>query len=670
MINNLYNIGSNALSNAQVSVNNASNNIANADTAGYQRTEANYVTGSSITINGLTVGTGADIESIESQMDAFVEVQYLDASSDLARQNASLEYLSQMDSLFNQTDSGLNSAQSDYWTAWNDLAADPDSLAAREALLGAAENLVYELNTTSAQLDTMEDAINAEVQSEITDANQLIEDIAVANAGIAANPDDLQLVSDRDQMVQELNEIIGINTIEQSNGQVTILTEEGYTLVDGTETHSLVYGMPRATESLMNDSAYDGTVEYSGTSSGEILMEFTSTGPDGTAQFKVSLDGGRTWEEGENGDTMLYTAGDDDSPVEINGVEIWFEGGTADHAVGDRYTVIAKTGLYYEKGDGSLTNITPMTDASGQDVSGRTANGTLSGLFTVRDDNVIPTGDSLDELAESLIWEVNSLHSQGAGLEHQTGLTGSYSVDDSSAMLSNSGLNYADNVEMGDIEFYSYDADGNVSTSAIISIDPATDSLDDVIADINAAFPGELTASVNGDGQLQLSASGAMSFEIAGDSSGLLAALGVNTFFTGTDADTIAMDSNVLQDVNNINTGSVADDGSVPSGDNAIATSMSELSTEFVSIDGKTTTFSGYLAEVVSDIGSAAYSAELKQTYALTSAQYFYDQQASASEVNLDEELTALTRHQQAYQAAAEIISATRNMMDILLDMV
>lgn len=97
------------------------------------------------------------------------------------------------------------------------------------------------------------------------------------------------------------------------------MTEEGYTMVDGTETHSLVYGDPNATASLIRDSDYDGTIEFSGSSSEELLLEFVSTGPDGTAEFKVSTDGGNTWLEDENGDTMLYTAGDENSQLRSKG---------------------------------------------------------------------------------------------------------------------------------------------------------------------------------------------------------------------------------------------------------------------------------------------------------------------------------------------------------------
>ncbi|QGY39554.1 flagellar hook-associated protein FlgK [Pseudodesulfovibrio cashew] len=669
MLNNLYNIATTALQNAQVSVDNASNNIANADTEGYQRTTVVYETSESITIYGLTVGTGADVAAIQSEKDDFVEAQYLEASADAARETAALEYLSQLDTLLDQEeDSGLNYILGEFLDGWNELTTDPDSSSAREALLGEAETLVYALNSTAEELETMADTIDSEIKSQISDANQLIEDIAAANAAITANPDDTQAISDRDQMIRDLDEIIGVEVIEQSSGAVTILTEEGYTLVDGTSTHSLVYGTAQVTSTLIRDSDYEGTLEYSGSSSEEILIEFVSSGADGTAQFKVSTDGGNTWQTDENGDTLLYTAGDEDSSVTIEGVEIWFDG-TGDHAEGDRYTVIAKSGLYWENGDGNLQNITPMTDDSGSDVSGRTSSGSLAGLFIARDDTVIPTLDDLDDLAEALIWEVNEAHSEGVGLEGQTSLTASFSVDDASDVLSNSGLAYADRIEAGDIALYTYDSDGEVSTSAIISVDPATSTLDSVAADINTAFGGELTATVT-DGQLTLSSASDMTFEIGEDTSNLLAALGINTFFTGSDAASIALDATVATDTSHINAGTVNSDGSVSSGSNTVAETIATLADETVTVGDTETSLTEALSALVTEVGSAAASTELKQTYAQTSADYYYDQQASASEVNIDEELIALTKYQQAYQAAAEIITVTREMMDTILDIV
>jgi flagellar hook-associated protein 1 FlgK len=668
MINNLYNIGQTSLQNAQVGVNNASNNIANANTPGYQRTSVVQKTSGSITVSGLTLGTGADVTAIQSEWDKYVEAQYLDALADLATQSAALDYLNQLDGLLNQSEGGLSDVMEEYFSAWNELGTDPDSLSAREALLGSTETLIYALNSTTATIETMEDSINAEIQDQVSEANQLIEDIAAINASIAANPDDNQAVADRDQMIRELDALIGVDVLYQSDNTVTILTEEGYTLVDGTETHDLVYANPNVTESLVRDSDYDGTLNYSGDSSEELLIEFVSSGPDGTAQFKVSTDGGNTWLTDGNGDLVLYTADGEDGAVEIEGVTIWFEDGSGDHAEGDRYTVMSKSGLYWESGDGSLKNITPMTDDSGDSVSGRTSSGSIAGLFTVRDDVVIPTLDGLDDLAEAIIWETNAVHAQGAGLEHHTSLTGTYSVEDAAVPLADSGLYFADNIEAGELTIVTYDADGNVASTSILDIDPATDSLESVrqkIDDIDG-----LTAQITSDGQLQVTADTDVEFEIANDSANVMAALGMNTYFTGTDAGDISLNSYVTANTSHINTGSVGDDGLTASGSNETATLLAALATATLTVGEAETSLTSATAALVADVGAATSAAEMQQAYAQTSATYLYEQQASTSEVNVDEELIELTKYQQAYQAAAQIISVTKEMMDTVLGLV
>ncbi|MBU4245404.1 MAG: flagellar biosynthesis protein FlgK, partial [Proteobacteria bacterium] len=197
-----------------------------------------------------------------------------------------------------------------------------------------------------------------------------------------------------------------------------------------------------------------------------------------------------------------------------------------------------------------------------------------------------------------------------------------------------------------------------------------TDSLDDLMAEINTAFGGELTASINASGQFVLSAGSDTGFEIASDSTGLMAALGVNTFFSGIDADTIAIASAVAEDTSRINAGAVGSDGLVSSGNNDIATLLAALSDSKVGVGDKNTSLTSYLASLVAGVGAAASSAELKLTYAQTSVDYYYQQQASASEVNVDEELINLLKYQQAFKAAAEIMTVTRTMMDTVLDIV
>ncbi len=671
MLNSLYSLALTSMTNAQTSIANATNNIANSSTAGYARTETVYETSGYTTYNGVTVGLGADITSIESQLNKFLEVQYLKAYAQVNYYDTSLNYLSQVDSLFEQDEenkTGLNYLMSQNWLAWSELSSDPTSSSAREALLGDAENLIYELNNASTQLENTIDTVESEISDQVSEANELIDQIAALNKSLVADPDNSQFLAQRTQALRELDALVEVDVTYKDDGSVTVDMANGsYPLVDGEETHHLSYSAPTSTESLIPSSTYDGTLKYSGTSSEEITLEFVTSGSDGTAQFKVSYDGGQTWETDENGNQLLYTADSSSNSVEVNGVEISFEGSTTDHSAGDRYTIVAKSGLYWERSNGTLANVTPSNS-----ISNRLESGSIAGLFDTRDETLQPVLDDLDSLAESLIWETNYAHSQGTGTEHHTSITGTYAAKDSSATLENSGLYFADKIESGELTLVTYDADGNVSTQATINVDPTTQSLDDIVSSINSAFGSDLTASVNADGQLELNAASDMSFEVGQDTSGVLAACGVNTFYTGTDAGTIAVNDYVSSDSSHINCGCVdLSDGTVPSGSNDTANAIYALTSATVGIgDDSSTSFSDYLAAIVAKVGAAASSAEVAQTSAASNSDYYYNQQQSASGVNTDEEVVDLAKYQSQYEACAKIIEITQSLMDTALSLV
>jgi len=163
-------------------------------------------------------------------------------------------------------------------------------------------------------------------------------------------------------------------------------------------------------------------------------------------------------------------------------------------------------------------------------------------------------------------------------------------------------------------------------------------------------------------------------FEIVSDTSNILAALGVNTFFDGTDADTISVCDSVAADSSTINAGVLGDGYLLASGNNDIASDIVALADTKVRIgsgeSAATSTLANYLATMVSSIGSAASSYETLAETAEVCAQYYYDEQASTCEVNVDEELVNLTKYQQAYQAAAKMIEVSRTMMETVLDLI
>lgn len=669
MINTIYNTGINGVVNSQSSVNITTNNISNADVAGYKKQTPIYETSGSIKSHGLHIGTGAEIAGIEASMNYFVEQQYLSTSADAAKFNQQLMYQMQLEGTLGQSDTtGLNAALSGFLGGWNTLSSDPTQPGAWEEVLSTAQGIASTYNDTYAQMEKIYTSINQEISSQVSEANSLMDQIAALNAQVASNPTDNQAVDARDQAIRELSTYMNVTVEYQSDGTATVLAEGQYALVEGKQTHHLSSQPAQARESLVPSSSFDGSVQFQGESSEEIMLEFIDS-----THYKVSYDGGKTWETDESGSPVVYEAGDADNPENIAGVDVWFSTTSGAHAAGDRYVITPKTGLYLEKGDGSYLNLTPLSDDQGILSPDKATSGSIAGLFITRDDSVMPTMDALDGLAQSVIWETNVVHSKGAGLEHHTSLSGSYEVDDSTVPLSESGLFFGDKLESGDVEYVLYNDDGSIASTVSIAVDPSTDSLDDIAARINAASGGDLTATVSADGTLEMASGTGLSFEVAQDDANLMAGLGLNTFYTGTSAETIAVNSYVSNNPQHINAGAVNEDGSVTSGDNSTALQLAALAEKDVAITAGGVTYtdslSSFSSMIVADVGADVMLAEQNQAYAQGSNEYYYEYQLSSNGVNVDEEQLNLIKYQQQYEACVKVISTARAMFDEVLDM-
>lgn len=691
--NSIYSIGYTSLLNAQAGISVASNNIANVDTPGYTRQTVTTSSTPYITLNGQTVGTGAEIEEIARHYNSFLGGQYRTASAQQAMWYTVSDYLYGNESLFNDSSEyGLSTALDNYLGGWNALTQNPASEAARSELLGYAKTYTDMLRQTSAGLDEQITILDDRISDNVTRVNELTAELAEINTLITGRSDDPGLLDSQAMLLDELSALVDIQTVPGSNGQVTVQTGEGLTLVSSERSYDLALLPPRATADLTTGSGFDGAVYFSGTCSDEVTVEFVTGGNIGAgAQFRVSLDGGETWVTDESGETAVFDAGGESDPVEVAGVSIWFGTKTDSAALpsaaaseGDSFSIVAKKGLYWLGGTSEPVNITPQ--GSPLDAGGgvRLSGGALAGLLSCRDEYMGDYQAALDTLAYETIWETNYAHSQGAGLTHRQQAFGDYPAADTSAPASESGLFFADEITSGSMSFAIYDEatgdpvgvtelDFSSVPPGIATFDPDVHSIEDVASVINASFPGMMTATVD-DGRLSLAAEDGYSFEFAGDSTGLLAACGLNTFFTGTDAGSIAVTPGVTADPARVNTGHVNGAGEVNEGDTATADALSDLSDRDITFQwldsSSTMTISEFMHTLSSRVGTDSLSAQQRFAYADTIANGLQAQKTSFSGVNLDEELTSLTRYQQNYETASKLIQTAREMIDTVLGLI
>ncbi len=688
-ITSLLSMGAGALRANQAALQVTGNNISNVDTEGYSRQSVVLKDGQYVNTFTGQIGTGVVAQEVVRAHDKFVQAQYLTKVSARDRYQTLYNGLQSTQNLVNESNTkGLNSSLSTFFGDWGDLTTNPDSAAVRQTLVEDTGTMLSTLRSQADSMQQLEDQANQSIASGVDKLNQLATDIANLNNQInqtqidgKSNPNNLY--DQRDNKLSELASLIDINVIDNGKGNITVNTTAGQTVVDGVVAFDFKFEQGKTVRQLSPASitaGSDAQAYYDGADSNEYTLKVVSGGSvGGGAAFQVSLDGGNTWLTKDDGSTAVYQAEASSSKVHVGNLDIWFANindsstpAASNLNVGDTFTLVPKKALYWYTTAGTAENITPQQYADGTDNPRRLVGGSLAGTFQFRDEDLGQYQTSLDAFTKSMVWEVNRIHSQGAGLTNFASVLGTDAVVDSSYALDSptSGLDYGNRLQSGASMMYAYDASGALTASSAISFTPG-DSLDDVISQINAAFGGSVTASVVNN-RLSIAGTGGATFQFGADSSGLLAALGVNTFLTGSRASDAAVNDVVGSDLNRINAGHVGTNGLVAAGDNLTAKAMTALENTAIGFyaAGKTTvnqTLTDYHAALVAQIGADNAAASYQASYQSALAAELNEQQLSTSGVNLDEELTNMIKFQHSYQAAAKLVSTANTMFETVL---
>lgn len=707
MLYGLLNIGQSALNASQAWISVTGNNLANADTEGYSRQYVDQRDAGGLTTKPGAQGLGVNAQQIMRFFDSFLERSYVRQATNSARWDEQDTIMTSLENIFNESNrSGLSSSLNKFFTAWQDLALRPEDTATRESLLSYADNLSDMFGSTMDGIKAIQKEMDVSIGQTVDRVNDLSKAIADLNRQITSNTVDgvsnpNSLLDKRDQLVRELASLADVETIDNGKGNFRVQLTTGQPLVDGQSSYELRVMGPQAENRLTADSAYRGSVQFDGADSHEYTVEIVNGGSAGDVpppQFRVSLDGGKTWLRDDDGKELRFDITDSDGDgttdqVLVKNLKISFSAADNFHA-GDKFDITPKDGLYWIEPTRGPENITPQVGFDGTDNLSRLTGGKLAAYYNIRDDNCGRYMDELNAVASSLIWEVNRIHSQGSGLSMLDYAQGQQRVEDITKALGSaqSILPFSDKLQAGNVNFHFYDkTTGDYKSSGMLDFDPATPgiqnfdpdthSLEDVRdainnmvdADGNPLAPPPLNASIQ-DGKLIIETNPAadVTFGMGADSTGLMAALGINTFFSGDSADSLAVNSQVHSNTNLIASGQVNGQHQANAGDNATATAIGKLadkkiaiSTLWKTVDNQS--ISEYYANLVTTVGADRRLSKTNSEYHSALTNDLAERTASVSGVNMDEEMSNLIKFQHSYTAAAKLITTADQMLQTLL---
>jgi len=293
--------------------------------------------------------------------------------------------------------------------------------------------------------------------------------------------------------------------------------------------------------------------------------------------------------------------------------------------------------------------------------------GKMAGLISARDEHVMGQIESLNSMARALIEEVNKVHAMGQGLEGFTDVTGTYAVLDPSVALNSADAGLDLTPQNGSFLLTVTDTTTGVSRTSTITVDldgvGTDESLNSLVSQINTKVSG-IAATATTDNRLRLATDSGYEMTFAEDTSNVLAALGVNSFFSGEDAQDLAVNSVLTDNVNLLAAATQYTPGDGTNAANVAALGESALT------GLNNMSLNEFYNAIVSDVAVKA-SAALSGVEAADSITLSLTaQRESISGVSLDEETISLLRLERSFQGAARYTTTVDRLIQETLALV
>jgi flagellar hook-associated protein 1 FlgK len=232
-LNHILSTATSGLNASQAALRSISNNIANVNTPGYARERAEL---EALVAGG--VGNGVRVSGVERITNRFLEAAAYAAHGDAGRYKVQQAYLDRLIAEFGApgSETGLAGRIDALTSAAIALTSNPADLTARRALLDRAGGAIREIQRLAAATANQRAEAESEIASSIDRINVLLKRVETLNASIAAagfaGTSTASLAGQRAQALNELGELVAIDVREQPTGAVEVTTKTGIVLVD------------------------------------------------------------------------------------------------------------------------------------------------------------------------------------------------------------------------------------------------------------------------------------------------------------------------------------------------------------------------------------------------------------------------------------------------------
>lgn len=681
----LYNAVSGLMLN-QRSMDVTAHNVANVNTEGYSRKIVNQ---ESMVLDGF--GAGVRLTDISRNVDQYLLRDVRETLSQTGEARVVNHFFDRMQELFGApgADSSIGNLIGEFETTVQALANTPESLTARIELVGRAQLLAQQFRDIAGDIQSLRLEADKLIEQSVETVNTqlaLIEELNVKIAqNLALGREVADLQDRRDLAMSAIAEEMDINHFVRDNGEVVIFTASGRTLLDRTaKTLSHDAASTFAPEIVWN-AAGTGAVDGIMLDGVDITAEFRTGRIAGLIEMRDAALPDLNSQFGE----LAYSIVDELNAIHNQGTAFPAPStmtGTRGVSAGDtppwtgnaRIAVVDNSGTVVEVQDFDLSTYATVGDL----VTALDGLANLSATFNA-DGQVVLAAAGGNGVS------INGLDSSVTVGNRNDSLASFLGLNDLFTSASNNYDNYLSSQQADGATPLSLTGTLTFSGafgSASIAYGPG-DDLATIAANITAdgtlAGAG-ISASLVSDGsgvRLRITDAGGDNFFVT-DTSNFLSTLNVRVDAGKTNS-SIAVRSDIVNDPSLIVRGELsgaaglaAGDVGATAGDRTVVQRLADKFTERLNFDRIGQMGSG--SRTLSDFGAAIVGLNASQAatasdtldvgeFLLTNLQ---TKAASISGVNLDEEMANLIILENAYAAAARVISTTTRLFDLLEELV
>ncbi|BCG48895.1 Flagellar hook-associated protein FlgK [Citrifermentans bremense] len=243
-LNSLLSTGLSSLNAQMLAIEVTGENITNVNTPGYSRQTAMLVNAPTTLFRSFPMGNGVKVSAVQRSYDSFLQGQMMVANSSSGQAKTVNSALQMVQPLYNElTTEGLGQTMQQFFSTWQDLAANPQGVPERQSILSVGQQLVEDFHRINTSLVSVKDNMNQSLEQVTSDINDALKQIAQLNVSIkqietgqgVAN----ELRDQRELVVRQLSEMVGVTFKDETDGSVSVNLLSGQSLVSGKDAASL-----------------------------------------------------------------------------------------------------------------------------------------------------------------------------------------------------------------------------------------------------------------------------------------------------------------------------------------------------------------------------------------------------------------------------------------------